>query len=213
VREAHQAEVKIAQFYEIPLLSYPEALAEVFHDFPIKIAVAGAHGKSTTSAMIGTLFHDNQSPATTITGTLVKAFGGKNVCIEGKEIMVIEACEYRNAFLRYRPDIAVITNIDPDHLDFFKTDEAYYASFLHFMAQSRCVVILANEYQRFTALTQHVILPETLVLVGNNSFEVIGNTYGALVAGKYTYHLPELLVPGGHIRIDAGLAYVVSQLL
>ena len=74
VREAHQAEVKMAQFYAIPLLSYPEALAEVFHSFPIKIAVAGAHGKSTTSAMMGTLLHDNTSPATTITGTLVKAF-------------------------------------------------------------------------------------------------------------------------------------------
>lgn len=74
VREAHQAEVKIAQFYAIPLLTYPEALAEVFHTFPIKIAVAGAHGKSTTSAMMGTLLHDNRSPATTITGTLVKAF-------------------------------------------------------------------------------------------------------------------------------------------
>lgn len=74
VREAHQAEVKMAQLYEIPLLSYPEALAEVFQSFPIKIAVAGAHGKSTTSAMMGTLLHDNRSPATTITGTLVKAF-------------------------------------------------------------------------------------------------------------------------------------------
>jgi UDP-N-acetylmuramate--alanine ligase len=74
VREAHQAEVKMAQFYDIPLLSYPEALAEVLHSFPIKIAVAGAHGKSTTSAMMGTILHDNRSPATTITGTLVKAF-------------------------------------------------------------------------------------------------------------------------------------------
>jgi UDP-N-acetylmuramate--alanine ligase len=82
VRAEHLPEISVAQFYHIPLLSYPEALAEVFHTFPIKIAVAGAHGKSTTSAMIGTLLHDNQSPATTITGTLVKAFGGKNICVE-----------------------------------------------------------------------------------------------------------------------------------
>jgi len=63
--------------------------------------------------------------------------------------MVIEACEYRNAFLHYRPDIAVITNIDPDHLDFFKTDAAYYAAFGRFMASARCVVILADEYAHF----------------------------------------------------------------
>lgn len=74
VRDDHRPEIKMAQFYAVPLLSYPEALAEVFHTFPIKIAVAGAHGKSTTSAMLGTLLHDTKSPATTITGTLVKAF-------------------------------------------------------------------------------------------------------------------------------------------
>jgi|GEM_PF-2650334 len=74
VRLAHQPEINMAQLYQTPLLSYPEALAELFHTFPIKIAVAGAHGKSTTSAMMGTLLHDNGSSATTITGTLVKAF-------------------------------------------------------------------------------------------------------------------------------------------
>lgn len=152
----HQAEIKVAQAYEIPTLSYPEALAEVFHTFPMKIAVAGAHGKSTTSAMIGTILHDLHASATTITGTLVKAFEGKNVYIAplikgGRgdlETMNIEACEYRNAFLNYKPDIAVITNIDPDHLDFFKTEEAYAAAFETFMQQSRCVVILAEEYEK-----------------------------------------------------------------
>ncbi len=62
--------------------------------------------------------------------------------------MVIEACEYRNAFLNYKPDIAVITNIDPDHLDFFKTESAYQHAFYEFMAQSRCVVILHDEYEK-----------------------------------------------------------------
>lgn len=58
VRDAHAAEVNVAQFYHIPLLTYPEALGEVFQNFRTKIAVAGAHGKSTTSAMLGTLLHD-----------------------------------------------------------------------------------------------------------------------------------------------------------
>jgi UDP-N-acetylmuramate-alanine ligase len=60
--------------------------------------------------------------------------------------MNIEACEYRNAFLNYYPDIAVITNIDPDHLDFFKTEENYFAAFEKFIGQSKCVVILADEF-------------------------------------------------------------------
>ena len=47
----------------------------------------------------------------------------------------------------------------------------------------------------------------------NDTFEVIGADFGSLVAGNYTYSLPDLLVPGGHIRLDASLAYVTSQLL
>ncbi len=70
-------------------------------------------------------------------------------------MMVIEACEYRNAFLHYHPDIAVITNIDPDHLDFFKTEAAYYDAFARFMQDARCVVILADEYRRFEAKIKH----------------------------------------------------------
>lgn len=54
---------------------------------------------------------------------------------------------------------------------------------------------------------------QTLVLVHAETFEVIGADFGALVAGTYTYSLPALLVPGGHIRLDASLAYVTSQLL
>ncbi len=127
--------------------------------------------------------------------------------------MVIEACEYRNAFLNYKPDIAIITNIDPDHLDFFKTEEAYYASFERFMAQSRCVVMLGEEYSRFRARMKNVGDENTLVLIHSDTFEVIGADFGVLVAGTYTFSLPELLVPGGHIRLDASLAYVTSQLL
>lgn len=148
VRANHKPEIEAGQKFHARILSYPEALADVLHTFPMKIAVAGAHGKSTTSAMIGTILHDLEGQGTTITGTLVKAFDGKNISSEGQKIMNIEACEYRNAFLKYKPDIAVITNIDPDHLDFFKTDEAYFAAFEQFMQNARCVVILTEEYEK-----------------------------------------------------------------
>lgn len=114
----------------------------------MKIAIAGAHGKSTTSAMIGTFLHDLGVQGTTITGTLVKAFDGKNISSEGQKIMNIEACEYRNAFLKYHPDIAVVTNIDPDHLDFFKTEAAYTEAFHTFARTSRCLVVLADEAEK-----------------------------------------------------------------
>ena len=60
VRANHTPEIVAGQKFHAQILSYPEAIAEVFHTFPMKIAVAGAHGKSTTSAMIGTVLHDLQ---------------------------------------------------------------------------------------------------------------------------------------------------------
>lgn len=60
VRANHKPEIEAGQKFHTQILSYPEALAEIFHTFPMKIAVAGAHGKSTTSAMIGTILHDMQ---------------------------------------------------------------------------------------------------------------------------------------------------------
>lgn len=145
VRANHEPEIEAGKKFQAQILSYPEALAEVFHTFPIKIAVAGAHGKSTTSAMIGTFLHDLQAQGTTITGTLVKAFNGRNISAEGQKIMNIEACEYRNAFLKYKPDIAVVTNIDPDHLDFFKTEAAYAEAFHTFARSAKCLVMLTDE--------------------------------------------------------------------
>ncbi|MBP6921018.1 hypothetical protein KBB89_00520 [Candidatus Gracilibacteria bacterium] len=209
VRANHKPEIEVGQRFHAQILSYPEALAEVFQTFPMKIAVAGAHGKSTTSSMIGTILHDLEASGTTITGTLVKAFDGRNISSEGQEIMNIEACEYRNAFLHYHPDIAVVTNIDPDHLDFFKTEAAYLEAFHTFARSAKCLVMLADEAQ-----TKGMIgLAPTTVLVSEDLFEVIGEPFNTIQPGKYIYTLPELLVPGDHIRLDASLAYVVSQLL
>lgn len=209
VRANHTAEIAAGKKHNAQILSYPQALAEVFHTFPMKIAVAGAHGKSTTSAMIGTILHDAGAEATTITGTLVKAFDGKNVRVNGNRVMNIEACEYRHAFLNYHPDIAVITNIDPDHLDFFKTEAAYFDAFYTFAESAQCVVMLRDE-----AIKHDMIdFAPTTVLVSDTEYELVGEPFNGKMPGKYPYTLPYLTVPGDHIRLDASLAYVVSQLV
>jgi UDP-N-acetylmuramate-alanine ligase len=123
--------------------------------------------------------------------------------------MNIEACEYRNAFLRYKPDIAVVTNIDPDHLDFFKTEAAYTEAFHVFARSAQCLVMLADEARK----KEMIGLAPTTVLVSSDFFEIIGESFNAIQPGKYFYSLPILLVPGDHIRLDADLAYAVSQLL
>jgi hypothetical protein len=129
--------------------------------------------------------------ATTITGTLVKAFNGRNISAEGQKIMNIEACEYRNAFLKYTPDIAVVTNIDPDHLDFFKTEAAYTEAFHTFARTAKCLVMLTDEAEKKGMIG----LAPTTVLVSADVFEVRGSAFNGIEPGKYSYTLPVLLVP------------------
>ena len=104
----------------IKCLSYPEALGELTKEY-FTIAVSGSHGKSTTTAMIALILIKAELDPTVIVGTKLKEFGNSNFKMGNGKCLVIEACEYDSSFLRYQPEIIVITNIDKEHLDYFKT--------------------------------------------------------------------------------------------
>jgi len=106
--------------YKLKTKSYPEALGDLTKEY-YTIAVAGAHGKSTTTAMIGLILVEAGLDPTVIVGTKLKEFGGSNFRSGKGKFLVIEACEYDSSFLYYSPKIEVITNIDKEHLDYFKT--------------------------------------------------------------------------------------------
>lgn len=120
--------------------SYPEAIAEIFNT-SYGIAIAGTHGKSTTTAMLGVVLSD----ATTIVGTRVPQLDGKNVHVGKSEQFVLETCEYRQAFLKYTPRIAVITNIDFDHPDSYRDLDDYRSTFDRFIAGVSDWVILCAD--------------------------------------------------------------------
>lgn len=125
-------ELKQAKKYKIKTISYPEALGELTKEF-YTIAVSGAHGKSTTTAMIGLVLAEAGLDPTVIVGTKVKEFGGSNFRAGKSKLLVIEACEYDNSFLYYSPKIIVVTNIDKEHLDYFKTFENVKRAFEKFI--------------------------------------------------------------------------------
>ncbi len=100
--------------------SYPEALGELTRQYET-IAISGSHGKSTTTAMTALVLIAGGIDPTVIVGTKLKEFGGSNFCMGKSKYLVIEACEYDGSFLEYSPKIAVITNVDKEHLDYFKT--------------------------------------------------------------------------------------------
>jgi UDP-N-acetylmuramate--alanine ligase len=123
----------------IKVLSYPESLALISKD-KFTIAVSGAHGKTTTTAMIGTMLIDAKLDPTIIVGSFMKAGKDSNFLrsnfIGGKsEFLVVEACEYRRSFLNINPKIAVITNIDDDHLDYYKDIKDIQSAFKEFVSK------------------------------------------------------------------------------
>jgi len=124
-------EYKAAKDSGIKTQSYPEALGDLTKEF-YTIAVSGSHGKSTTTAMIGLMMERAGLDPTVIIGTKVKEFGNSNFREGNSKYLVIEACEYDSSFLHYAPAIIVITNVDKEHLDYFKTFENVKRAFRDF---------------------------------------------------------------------------------
>ena len=103
----------------IPSMTRAELLGEILRGYDASIAVAGTHGKTTTTSMISEiLMHAGYDPTISV-GGILDSIGG-NVRIGSSGYMVAEACEYTNSFLSMTPWIGIILNIDADHLDFFK---------------------------------------------------------------------------------------------
>ncbi len=98
-------------------ITYPEALGMLTQEYTT-IAVCGTHGKTTTTAMVASMMKACGKNPTVIIGSLLSS--GTNFIQGDSEYLVIEACEYRRSFLNFQPTHVVITNIDEDHLDYYK---------------------------------------------------------------------------------------------
>lgn len=133
VQENH-AERRSALQQGIEQLSYPQALGRLTSEHTT-ITVSGCHGKSTTTAMIGILLTKAGLDPTVIVGTKVKEFNNSNCRVGKGKYLVIEADEHFGSFLNYSPTIAVVTNIERDHLDYYKTLGNIKKAFTTFIAK------------------------------------------------------------------------------
>lgn len=127
-----------------PVLSYFEALGQFAKEYKV-IAIAGTHGKTTTTAMVAEILADAGFDPTVIVGSFVKKFNSN--FRQGKsEYLVIEADEYNRHFLNLNPFIAVVTNIEADHLDYFKDLADIQNAFDKFLFQSENKIIDYTTY-------------------------------------------------------------------
>jgi len=127
-------EYRKAQQLKIPLLSYPEGVGEIMRS-KRGIAIAGTHGKTTTSALITYLLKKNKFSPSFLIGGQITGFGNSDIGLG--DFLIVEACEYKRSFLNYFPEIAVITSVEKDHLDYYKNLKEIKKAFNEFAENTR----------------------------------------------------------------------------
>jgi len=124
-------ELVAARQKRIPVVRRAEMLAELMR-LKQCVAIAGTHGKTTTTSLVATLLDAAGLDPTVINGGIINAYG-TNARRGGGDWMVVEADESDGTFLKLPADVAIVTNIDPEHLDHFKTFDAIKDAFLAFV--------------------------------------------------------------------------------
>src|SRR5947209_4491450 len=116
------AELTAARAKRLPVVRRAEMLAELMR-LKSCVAIAGTHGKTTTTSLVATLVDAGGFDPTVINGGIINAYG-TNARLGAGDWMVVEADESDGTFLKLPADVAIVTNVDPEHLDHFKTFEA-----------------------------------------------------------------------------------------
>jgi UDP-N-acetylmuramate--alanine ligase len=124
-------ELAAAREKRLPVVHRAQMLAELMR-LKSCVAVAGTHGKTTTTSLVATLLDKGGLDPTVINGGIINAYG-TNARMGAGDWMVVEADESDGTFLKLPADVAIVTNIDPEHLDHFKTFDAIKAAFRSFV--------------------------------------------------------------------------------
>jgi len=108
-------------------------LGQIMETYPFAIGVSGTHGKTTTTSMLSMIMNRSGLDPTILVGGELDEIGG-NVRAGHSKYFITEACEYVDSFLKFHPDMALILNIDRDHLDYFRDIDQIYDSFVKYAA-------------------------------------------------------------------------------
>lgn len=172
--------------------SYFEALAEVANQYYL-IAVAGTHGKSTTTAMLVDIFEEAGLDPTAVIGTL-RSKSGSNYRAGRSKYMIVEACEYKRDFRFLEPDILVITNLEYEHVDYYKD--------------------LADVQRAFAELASKVPVDGYIITDSSNATvqPALENVNASVIDYRTSIDpLLQLPLPGVHNQLNAATALATAQ--
>lgn len=181
-------EIDYALSLGIKVYDRAEFLGEITKQFPLVIAIAGSHGKSTTASIVYEILKRANKRVSCHIGADVE---GEKINLKD-EIFVVEACEYNKSFLRLKIDVGAITNIDLDHLECYGGFSQLKASFLTFLKRAKFRHVIDCETTKFINLKN--VNRVSCTHLGDNKFLYCGGIY----------NLPNLM--GEQYIMDACLA-------
>jgi UDP-N-acetylmuramate--alanine ligase len=217
-------ELVAARARRIPLVRRAEMLAELMRQ-QHSVAVGGTHGKTTTTSMVAAILDAAGIDPTVVNGGIINAYGANAKVGEGDWI-VVEADESDGTFLRLRPTVAVVTNIDPEHLDHYETFDAVKRAFQDFVASIpfygfAAVCVDDPDVQEMAARVENRRLitygtnPQAEVRALNLGFGAEGSTFDAMINSPdgTTTVLGEITLPmaGEHNVLNALAAIAVGR--
>ncbi len=216
---ADNPELLAAQKRNIPVLHRSDVLAAIMNAAD-GVAVAGAHGKTTTSAMISCIAAEGGVDPTVIIGGEVSSLGG-NARNGAGRFVVAEADESDGSFLKLQPYLAVVTNIEDDHLDHYGTEENIYQAFKQFVGNikegGKAVLCFDNpKVRRLAAETAGTVITYGVEGEGadytakNIAYGVSGTSYDLYYNGEYLTRV-ELAVPGRHNVLNSMGAFAAAR--
>ncbi len=150
-------ELKFAAQQGIRIMERSKFLGEVCKHYKNVIAVAGTHGKTTTTSMIAEIFiKANLNPTVHVGGDVVNL--GGNLVVGGSQFFITEACEYKKSFEHIKSKVAVVTNIEADHMDCYSGFSDLQNSFVNFINNSKTCVINCDNNVIETIQTKNITL-------------------------------------------------------
>lgn len=217
--KADNVEVVSARERQIPVIQRAQMLAELMR-FRHGIAVAGTHGKTTTTAMLSTIYAVAGLDPTFVNGGLVKSLGA-NAYLGKSRYFIAEADESDASFLHLQPMVSVVTNIEPDHMDTYHGDFAEmkqtYVNFLHNLPFYGLAVLCADDSE-LMGLREQIGRPIVTYGFSDTADYRITDYRQVRSQGHYNVHLPSgemlsvvLNVPGQHNALNATAALAVAH--
>ncbi|MBQ7759900.1 MAG: UDP-N-acetylmuramate--L-alanine ligase [Acidaminococcaceae bacterium] len=214
---ADNPELVAAKEQGIPVYHRSDLLAAIFNKGD-GVAVAGAHGKTTTSAMLSCIAVEGKVDPTVIIGGEVSSLGG-NACNGAGSYIVAEADESDGSFLKLNPSLVIVTNIEDDHLDYYGTEENIYAAFKQFLSNitpgGKAILCVDNAKVKALAqeTEQEVItygLEEADYVAKDICYGVDGTTYKLYYKDEFITEV-RLIVPGRHNVLNSVGAFAAAR--